>query len=81
MVLDSKVVFDTLRNWVVNIEYRNADGEKRKSRCTMKSSLLPDQTILEEYTGPSRIQVAYDITQDKWIAFDIDLVTRMEPEA
>lgn len=80
MVLNTANVTDTLKKCIVNINYRNYDGEKRKARCTLKPSSLPLQTVLEEFTGESRILVAYDVTQDKWVAIDLEQITSFEPE-
>lgn len=80
MVLNTANVTDTLKKCIVNINYRNHDGVKRKARCTLKPSALPPQTVLEEFTGESRILVAYDIPTDRWVAIDLEQITSFEPE-
>ena len=80
MVLNTANVTDTLKKCIVNINYRNHNGEKCKSRCTLKPSYLPLQTVLEEFTGESRILVAYDVGNSQWVAIDLEQITNFEPE-
>lgn len=80
MVLVASQMRDTIRRYIVKIEYLDHENIKKHTRCTLHHAFLPEQSDIDELSDYERMIVAWDINEEKWVVIDLELIINFEPE-
>lgn len=63
-----------LKDNIVEVSFTKADGKLREMKCTLKNTLLPEQTESKGKVFPENVLPVWDIDKNAWRSFRIDRV-------